>query len=170
MEKKYIDPVRDPIPFEELDAYKEYVGTYKYWKEFPHTRYDYVLTDDNWLCCVWRIFDDGSISLCGRWFLNYRYLHNKKSFRIFNPHRDTVRWNNRLKILLNTMLLTGSWEFAYKLAYNKEFKSYSDLAKRLDNKGEEYLLAQLDKLLEENGITKEFVLTGFKDLAINDLI
>ena len=160
------NPKYDPIPLEEVEDYAQ-IENIKYWKDFPHKRFDYVRTDDNWVCCVWRIFDSGAVSLCGRWIITPKAAKTKRSYRIYDYSKTRIRWNNRLKILINTALLTGDWKLAYRLAYNKDFKKLEDVINNISSSGEEYLLKQLDKLLEENGITDNFVLSGLKDLAEN---
>lgn len=155
-----------PIP---LEAAAEYglENMYKHWRETPHKRYDWILTDDNWLVCVTWCFPNGDYSVSTRWILTKKRCESKNiGFRLFEFHYKRVRFNNRLKILVNTAIILGDWEKAYAIAYNKKARSLTDILRELDSNAEDYLVGQLEKLLTVNGVTKDFVIETFKNMAM----
>lgn len=154
---------RKPVEVER--AYLYNLDQWKYWRDFPHKRYEWVRTDDNWLCCVTWIFDDGSVSLAGKWILTPKKAKQKEGYRLFRDHTTRIRFNNRVKILVNTALLLGDWEKAYLLTYNRPANSIKDILRELNKGGEDYLMQEIDALLKEHGITREYVLSTFKDMA-----
>jgi len=154
-----------PIPLEEASDYG--LKQWKYWRETPHKRYDWILTDDNWLVCVTWCFPNGDYSLATRWILTEkRCKTTSRGFRLLEFHYKRVRFNNRLKILVNTALILGDWKKAYSVAYNEEAKNLTDVLRKLDSGAEDYLLGQLEELLKNRGVTKDFVIDTFKHMAM----
>lgn len=156
-----------PIPIEELNRYAQLDGKkIKNWRDFPHRKWDWIKTDDNWVGCIRNIFNDGSASVCGRWVITPKQgINPDYTFRLLHFFKNRIRFNNRLKILINTAILTGDWFRSYELAYNKQPKDIKEIVHKLQSGGEDYLLQQLDKLLEEHGMTDSFVFSRIKDLC-----
>lgn len=162
------------VPLEE--AHKHAIPGWKHWYDGPHKKHDWILTDDNYLLFIDKLMPNGDYSLSHTKILtqkrvNYgRGVDGDISYRFYSPSgtRDykNISFNNRLKILVNSAMLTGDWYLAYRLAYNRIPRKFSTILMELNKGGEQYLVQQLDKLLEENGVSKSFVIEAFKNMAM----
>lgn len=155
--------VQTPIAKE--DTSKFCIFEWKNWRDFPHKRWERIITDDNWVVIVSWVFDDGSVSLCSQKILTPKRAKQKGSFRWFNLHRKQFRFNNHLKIFINSALLLGDWEKAYILTYGRQPKDLKEMLNRLNVGGEDFLMKQIDELLDEHGVTDSYVLGSLKDMA-----
>ena len=154
---------RTPVALEHAKARD--ITSWKRWDDVPHKRYDFVITDDNWICLVTWLFDDGSFSLCGKYIVSNFALAKKKTYRLFEFNHKRIRFNNRVKILVNTALLLGNWEKAYEIAYGKKATSLFQILKELDKGGEDFLMDTVAEQLKECGVTDDFVIETLKQMS-----
>ena len=157
--------LNSPIAVEDLGLYAIDKARIKNWRDFPHKRYEWLLTDDNWVVCVTWVFDDGSCSLMGKLILTPKKAKEGRALRLFTYTKDRFRFNNHAKIMANSAMLTGDWDLAHRLSYGYPPKSIKDLMFKINAGVEEYLVKQLDTLLEQHGITDSFLLDNIKGMA-----
>lgn len=154
-----------PIELENAKTHK--ITKWKSWRDFPHKKGEWVLSDDNWLVHVTDIFPNGAVSLCRRWVITEKNAKKDGyAFRVFKWYRGEKRFNNRLQIFVNTGLLTGDWLLARKVAFLQESKKpHVDIVYQLNGKGEAFLLQQLDKLLDEIGVSDRYLVQTLKNFV-----
>jgi len=137
--------------------YKELIDT-------PHKRYDFLRTYDNWIVCVTDIMENGAYSICGKWILSRKKCEVGK-WRVMNWDVTRKRFNNALRIYVNSLLITGDWDTSFKMAYGRKPKSEKEAIDKFNYGVEELMNVKLEEVLDKYGITDDFIIERMKQIA-----